>query len=149
MPERLTPPKSCHLVWMTPSGRRWFKIAGAAAFCERAVRAACAAAGCRADTVLVLPDRVHVVVRVPAAAPHRLLGTRLQRDVAAALIRARQVPSGTPVWRAEGWCAALSSPAALAVVRRQLALVGEQPAGGVHNVRRLWQDVVLEGRGIW
>ncbi len=129
---------------MTPSGRRWFKIAEAAAFCERAVRAACAAAGCRADTILVLPDRVHVLAQVPASVSRRELALGLQSDVAGALLATRQVPRDAQVWRGEGWCAAITSPAALAIVRRRLALVGQQVTGGVHNVRRLWQDVVLQ-----
>jgi len=114
-------PKWCHLVWTTFHRRRWFKIADAATFCERAVRAACVARGWAPDLVVALPDRVHALVHVPAAVHRRAVGPPLQRQVAEALAAARLVPQGTRIWHDGGWCAVLASPGALMVVRRQLA----------------------------
>ncbi|HXV85802.1 MAG TPA: hypothetical protein VD793_03835 [Gemmatimonadales bacterium] len=129
--------KCCHLVWTTYRRRRWFKIAEAAAFCERAVRAACAARGWGADMVVALPHKVHALVQVPVTMPRPAIAPLLQRQVAEALAAARLVPRGVPIWRGAGWCAVLTSPAALTVVRRQLA---------AEAARLGWTVVPLEPR---
>lgn len=132
MPAQPPSPKWCHLVWTTFHGRRWFKIADAAAFCERAVRAACIARGWGPDVILALPDRVHAVVRIPATVPRRAVSPPLQHHVTEALTAARLVQPGVRVWQGEGWCAVLASPAAVMVVRRHLAVqasrLGHAPA---------------------
>lgn len=103
--------------------------------------------------VLALPDHVHILAHVPASVTRAAVSAQLQERVAGALSAANLVQPGVPVWQGPGWCAVLASHAALVVVRRQLAyraarLVREQPAGRHHDVRRLWQHVVLERGGV-
>jgi REP element-mobilizing transposase RayT len=112
--------KCCHLIWMTHDGRSCFKIAAAARFCEHAVRHACTSLGWRLDLVAVLPDRVHLLVMVPAREDRRTVSTRLRQATTRLLADANLVPreAGT-MWEHE-WCAVLPSAVAAVAVRRVL-----------------------------
>jgi len=104
--------------------------------------------------VVALPDRVHILVHVPASVPRAAVTSRLQRHVADALSAANMVQPGVPVWQQPGWCAVLASLAALVAVRRHLTrrvapLVREQLPGRRDDIGRLRQDVVLERGSVW
>jgi REP element-mobilizing transposase RayT len=113
--------KYCHLIWATRDGRSWFKIAEAARFCERAVNHACATLGWKPELIVVLPDRVHILVAVPAAEDRTSLSPRLQEMVTHLLQDGRVLVEATePVWASEGWCSVLPSGVSAAAVRRIL-----------------------------
>jgi REP element-mobilizing transposase RayT len=114
--------KCCHLIWMTDRGRSWFKIAAAARFCEHAVRHACISRGWTPELVAVFPDRVHLLVRLPARTEARAASRGLQGNVTRLLTTDAQViPSrGGPLWAGDGWCAVLPSGASVKTVREML-----------------------------
>jgi REP element-mobilizing transposase RayT len=113
--------KLCHLIWMTRDGRLWFKIAAAARFCERAVRHACTAQGWKPETIVVLPDRVHILVLVPLAEDRWSVSPRLQQATTHLLAESGVLAEGTgPVWTGDGWCSVLPSAVSAAAVRRVL-----------------------------
>jgi REP element-mobilizing transposase RayT len=111
--------KQCHLIWMTRDGRSWFKIVAAARFCERAVHHACATLGWKPEMIAVLPDRVHILVAVPATEDRRTVSPRLQEATTRLLADGRILPEPAgPVWAGDGWCAVLSNAVAASAVRR-------------------------------
>lgn len=76
--------------------------------------------------VALLPDRIHVLVEVPAAAPRASVVARL-RDVATQVVRQAGMSSRVgQVWEDGGWCSVLTSGTAVEAVRRH---VRERAAG--------------------
>ena len=113
--------KCCHLIWVTRNGRSWFKIAAAARFCERAVHHACATLGWKAELIAVLPDRLHVLLAVPAAEDRRTVSRRLQQTATRLLADAHVLPQqAQPLWAGDGWCAVLPNAVSATAVRRFL-----------------------------
>ena len=113
--------KCCHLIWMTHRGRSWFKIAAAARFCEHAVRHACTSLGWTLDLVAVLPDRVQILVVVPAREDRRTVSARLRKATTQLLADADVIPRGAAApWAGDAWCAVLPNAVAQAAVRRVL-----------------------------
>ncbi len=114
--------KCCHLIWATRDGRSWFKIAAAARFCERAVHHACTSLGWRPEVVAVFPDRVHLLVTVPAGEDRRTISSRLQQATTLLLEDAQFLPDlAGSLWTGQGWCAVLADPLSAATVRRLLS----------------------------
>ncbi len=113
--------KCYHVIWATPAGHPWLKIAGAARFCEHAVHHACAQLGFVPDLVAVFPDRVHLMVTAAASVDRRAVNTQLREVVTRLLRDAHVLPvaPGSP-WEGEGWCAALPNAISAAAVRRTL-----------------------------
>lgn len=116
------------------------------------MRGACEGLGWMADTVMIHPDQVHLLIAVPSPLARQDVGRTLRRAVTRTL-RASSLPfpAHAHLWEDPGWCAVLASPAAVTVVRRQLRrrsqpeiLVGEQPARGGDDIRGLGQDEILE-----
>lgn len=113
--------KYCHLIWATRNGRSSFKIAEAARFCERAVHHACATMGWKPELIAVLPDRVHILVAVPAAEDRGSVPRRLQELVTPLLQDGHILaPDDGAVWAGQGWCSVLSNAVSIAAVRRVL-----------------------------
>ena len=113
--------KYCHLIWATRNGRSCFKIAATARFCERAVHHACATMRWKPELIVVLPDRVHILVAVPASEDRRSVSPRLQQAVTH-LLQDGKVLADTAetVWAGHGWCSVLPSVVSAAAVRRVL-----------------------------
>jgi hypothetical protein len=121
--------KCYHVIWVTPAGHPWLKIAGAARFCEHAVHHACAQLGLGPELVAVFPDRVHLIVTA-AGLDRRAVNTQLREAVTRLLRDAHVLPAaGGPPWEGEGWCATLPNAISAAAVRR--TLVGRL-AGGAY-----------------
>ncbi len=121
MPRGSEGTKCCHLIWVTRDGRSWFKIAAAARFCERALHHACTTLGWIPEVVAVFPERVHLLVRVPAAEDRRTISARLQGAATQLLADGNVLPdTAGPVWAGLGWCAVLPNAVGASTVRRLL-----------------------------
>jgi REP element-mobilizing transposase RayT len=121
IPRRSGRTKWCHVVWPTVRDRELFKIPAAARFCERIIRSRCKERGWLVDTVVFTTDRVHLLVRSPAELSRRAIIRRMQGLTKAALRRARIVDRwDRRMWDHWAWCSILTSPAAIAAVRRWL-----------------------------
>ncbi len=84
--------------------------------------------------IAVFPDRVHVLVRVPARGDPRAMSRELQRAVAHLLNDAQVIPRlNDPLWAADAWCAVLPSETSVRAVREMLRrrLAISTPAAGV------------------
>src|SRR5439155_19980892 len=98
--------KWCPFWWCTAGGRRFLTIAALARFCERSLCEALAEAGWRGEAA-VLPNRVQVLVRVPAAMERSAVIARV-RTVATAVVRKAGATPGTRrVWEEACWCSTL------------------------------------------
>lgn len=68
----------------------------------------------------LLPDRIHVLVEVPAVAPRASVVARL-RNLATQVVRQAGMASRVgQVWEDGGWCSVLTSGPAIEAVRRHL-----------------------------
>ncbi len=82
---------------------------------------ACATLGWKPETIAVLPDRVHVLVAVPAEEDRGTVSPRLQQAVTRLLGDGRVLAQdGDKVWAGDGWCSVLSNAVSVAAVRRVL-----------------------------
>ena len=117
--------KWCHITWSTAGRRKFLNIAALARFCERSLCEALAEAGWSGEAA-VLPNRVQVLVQVPAAMERSEVIARV-RTVATAVVRKAGATPGTRrVWEEACWCSTLSYGIAVEAVRRHLRAIGHQ-----------------------
>ncbi len=125
MPFRPSATKWCHVTWSTARHRKCFNIAAHARFCEQTIEAECARHGW-SGVVALLPDRIHLLVEVPAGAARRAVVARLRAIATDVIRRAGVVPAAGSLWEDGGWCSVLTNGPAIEAVRRQ---VRERAAG--------------------
>jgi len=116
--------KWCHVTWSTARHRKCFNIAAQARFCEQVIEQECARHGWNCLAALQ-PNRIHMLVEVPAVAPRESVVSRL-RDIVTYTTRGSGTATGGQVWENGGWCSVLTSSAAVEAVRRH---VRRQAAG--------------------
>jgi REP element-mobilizing transposase RayT len=123
MPIHAPTTKWCHLTWGTFRGHRRFKIAATAQFCERAIRDQCIRSGYRVDAVAVLPDRVHILIKVPVVSRKKEV-LRKVKTAAIAALRTHAVIHRWEIriWQWGGWCAVLTSSKAVWVIRKHIGI---------------------------
>lgn len=122
---RITMPRTkwCHVTLSALNGRRLFKIARTARFCERVIRVACRSRGWAVDTVSVRPERVQVLIRVPRKIRRRDVVQVVRDATVAALRRRSEIPGMGRIFRKRWWCGVLTRPAAVSSLRRRLRSV--------------------------
>jgi hypothetical protein len=108
--------KWCHVTWPTARHRKCFNIAVHAKFCEQALMRQCAREGWPAE-VAVMPNRVHILLAVPAVLPRHAVLSRL---LAIAGDVARRAGAAGQVREGRAWCAVLTNAAAVQAVRRHI-----------------------------
>lgn len=121
-PTRHGATKWCHVVWPTYRRVQLCKIPEAARFCERTIRARSRGSGWRIESVLLAPNRVHVLVCAPATASRKAIIRRVQALTTRVVRDAGMVArSGGKLWDGWAWCSVLSNGPAVLAVRRWLA----------------------------
>jgi REP element-mobilizing transposase RayT len=109
-----------HVSLATHQQRDAFKIAATARFCEHVLRRACEESGWRADTIVVRPHTVHLLLEVPRLVSKRTVVSRLKRASRRVIHEKPVCRVGKRLFATGHWCAALTGSASVATIRRQL-----------------------------
>jgi REP element-mobilizing transposase RayT len=126
---RLTPPATrwCHVTWSTAGHHKFLNIAALARFCERALSDECTRHGWRGEAA-VLPDRIHVLVEVPATVTREAL-IHIVRRAATSLVRETgAVAPAQRVWEENCWCSVVTNGTAVEAIRRRLRAINTPAA---------------------